>query len=121
VNLGAVQAHRAQFEELHLAREFEDLHEYVGQFVEESATESGERVVVGVEAGGEIAEGDGVVGGAFDPAAGEVAGGVAIDQEAEHDFGVVGGTAAACVGPGQLAEVQFFHGFYDEACQVIFR
>ena len=66
------------------------------------------------------AQADGVVGGPLDFAAGEHAIRIAIDQQAEQDFRMVGGAAAACVGAGEWAQVDSLHGFDNEARQMVF-
>ena len=85
VNLGAVEADGTQLQELHFLRQFEHLDKNTGKFFEKAPPEGGQRVVVGVAAGAEVAEGDGVVGGPLDLAAGEDAIRIAIDQQAEQD------------------------------------
>ena len=117
--LGAVETDCTECEKLHLVRQFEHLQEYATQFVEKAAAEAGQRVVVGVAAGGEVVGGDGIVGGAFDAAAGESGGGVAVDQQAEQDFGMVGGAAAPGVGAGETGKVKLLDGFDNETRKMI--
>lgn len=73
----------------------------------------------GVAACGKVAKGDGIVGGAFDAAAGKSGGGVAVNKQAEQDFRVVGGAAATGVGAGERAEVDLFDGFDNETRKMI--
>ena len=58
MDLGAVKAHRAKLAQLHLLRHFEHLHKKSCELVEKTAAERGERVVIRVAVGSDMAKGD---------------------------------------------------------------
>jgi len=57
VHLGAVQADRAQLEQLPLLGQLQHLHEEAREFVQKAPTKCGQRVVVRVAARGNVAKG----------------------------------------------------------------
>ena len=81
MDLGAIKAHGAQFEQLQLLRVFEPLHKETGPFVEETSAEGRQGMVIGMVVGGDVAEGNRVIGRPLQPATGEDASGVAINQD----------------------------------------
>ena len=72
-----------------------------------------------VAALGDVAKRDRVVGGAFELAAGEYPGGVAVDQNREQGGRMVRLGAASGVLPRQFSQIKTVDHFDDEACQVI--
>lgn len=81
VHLGAVKADRAQFEQFHFLCQLQHLYKQGFQFTEKAPAERGQGIVVRMAAGRNVAEGNRVMGGALQFAAGEHAGGVAIHQQ----------------------------------------
>ncbi len=120
-NLGAVQAHRAHAQQLHLVRHLQHLDKQLGEFTQKAATKGGQGVVVGVGACGNVAKGDRVEGGPLDLAAGEHACGVAIDQQGEQGGWVMGLGATASVLAGEARDIESINDFDHEAGQVVLR
>ena len=87
MDLGAIQRHRAQFQNPHLARHAEHLHEQRLDLFEEAATEIGDGVVVGMLIGGDEAERYRIMGRPFQAAAGKYPGGIAVDDQAQQQPG----------------------------------
>lgn len=85
MQLGAVEADGAELEQLHLPCQLQHLKEDPGQLIEEALAGAGRGVVIGVTACGEVAKSERVVCGALDPAAGDGAGGITVDQQAEQN------------------------------------
>ena len=83
LELGAVQGDGAKLEQLHLAGQQQHLYEQLFQFRQKAAAKGGQRVMVGMGIGGQVAERHRVIGGTLDLAAGDHPGGVAVDQQAQ--------------------------------------
>ena len=88
--LGAVEGERAELDQAGLLTEPQSLHEQLGQRLEVAAAKAGDRAVVGVLVGAQHAHGDIAVGGLLELARGGRGGGVAVDQELQHQARVVG-------------------------------
>ena len=84
----------------------QDLHEERLERFAEATAEGGEGVVVGMAVAGEVTKGDGVVGGHFDAAAGEYAGGITVDKQTHQAGGVIGIAAASGVGAFDVGETE---------------
>ena len=95
------------------------LHKQACQFVNEAATKSGQGVVVGVVASGNVAKGDRVIGGCFQLATGEHPGAVAVDQNGQQSGWVVRLGAASGVLTGQACQIQAIDDFHHEARKVV--
>lgn len=121
VDLGAVQAHRAEAADLVLAGDLQHLGKDRFELLGEPPPEGAERVVVGMGVGGDEAKGQGVVGRPLNLAAGEAAGGVAVDQQCQQGGRVVGQTAPPSVGSLQLTKIKIFHHLDHIARQVALR
>ena len=65
-DLGPVEGHAAQLDESHPFRDLQPLDDQALKHVEIPLAEAGDRVVVGVLVGGEVAKGDILEGGALD-------------------------------------------------------
>ncbi len=91
--LGAVQGDAAHLDHAEPGREVQGLGEQVGQGVEVTAAEPGDRAEVRGLVGGQEPERDVVGALALDRPRGADAGGVAVDQQAHHESGVVGRVA----------------------------
>jgi len=63
VNLGAIERHRTQFQQAHLARQHQHFDEDAPDLLEKTAPEGSQRVVIGVAVGGDEAEGNRVIRG----------------------------------------------------------
>ena len=118
VELGAVQTYAAQLEQLHLLGQFKHLQEQALELLQKAATERGDGV--GVTALGDVAKRHRVVGGAFELAAREDAGGVAVDQDRQQGRRVVRFGAAPRLSPDQLGQIKWVDYFHYEARQMIF-
>jgi hypothetical protein len=120
-DLGAVDGDGdiANLQDLGAGGEFEDLMEGGGgrRFV--FAAELADGVVVGVGVGGEEAHGDVFKGERFDAATGECAGGIAVNQQAEHHAGRVLGVAGAALIGMCKAQIQRFDRVHDEMDHVV--
>ncbi|KAG1223495.1 hypothetical protein G6F67_009633 [Rhizopus microsporus] len=84
VNLGTVQTHRAQLQQLHFLSHFQHLDKNTGQLIQETAAEARQGVVIRVLVRGDEAKRHRIVGRPLDLAAGEDARGIAVDQQREQ-------------------------------------
>lgn len=124
LQLGAVDGHVARLDESRAPAQFERLDEELGERLEMLLAEAGDGVVIRMLVGGEVAEGDAVVGGLLDAARTGEAGGVAIEQQPREHFRVIARGAAAVLAPvgfQNRIEIQLADDLGDEAGQVIFR
>jgi hypothetical protein len=100
----------------------ERLYEQGRKAVEVAAAEARQGGVIGVLIGGQVAEGDVVVGGPFDGAGARDADAIAVEQQAGHQEGVIGGESTgvfAVVIGVEGGQVEFAHDIGDEAGQMI--
>ena len=109
MDLGAVETDRAKLEQLHLLGQFEHLDKQAFQFAKKAAAKVSQRVVIGMAAGGDVAEGHRVIRGALKPSAGEHARGVAIDQDRQQCGRMVCFRAASGVLPGETGKIQLVY------------
>ena len=121
VNFGAVEADRPEAGELVLVGDLQHLDKGRFELLAETAAKGGQGVVIGVLVAGEVAEGERVVGGAFDLAVGKGAGSIAIAQQAEQSGRGVGITAATRIRTFDLGEVEVLDHGGNVAGQVGFR
>jgi len=77
--------------------------------------------VVRMEIAGNVAEGGSLIGGSFEFARGEGAGGIAVGEEAEEQFGGVGRSASGTVACVDCREVKLGNHVNDEAGEVVGR
>ena len=77
--------------------------------------------MVGMEVAGNEAEGGSLIGGSFEFARGEGAGGVAVGQQAEEEFRSVGSSASRLVAIVDGREVEMGNHVDDEASEVVGR
>ena len=119
VNLGAVQTYRAYLEQLHFLGQFQHLQEQAFELLQKAAAEAGDGVVVGVAAFGDVAKRYRVVGGAFEFAAGEYPGGVAVHQDREQCCRVVRLGTAPRVLPRQIGQIKPVDHFHNKPRQMI--
>ena len=68
---------------------------------------------------GDVAEGDGVVGGRLDLPARPDSGGVPVEEECQEHPGIVGHGASTCVGRSQRTKIELPDYFHHEAGKVI--
>jgi hypothetical protein len=88
-----------------------------------AAAKVDDRVVIGMEPGGDEAEGDAVVGRPLDGARGSDAGGVAREEQREEDGRMVGRGAVRpeCVDDEDGREIELINNLNNEAGEVVFR
>ena len=89
VDLRPVEADRSQFQNPHLAREQQNPNEQPLDLLEKPPPKRGDRVVVGVVVGGDVAERHAVVSCALQLAARKPPGRVAVNQNAQQHSGVM--------------------------------
>jgi len=75
--------------------------------------------VVRMAVRGDVAEGDGVVGGGLDLPARPDSGDVPVEEQCQEHSGIVGHGASTCVGRSQRTEVELPDGFHHETGKVI--
>ena len=83
VDLRAIQRHRAHLQDAHFPRHAQNLDEQSLDLLEKALAKRGDRVVIGMVVGGDVAERHRIVGRPLQLAAREDAGGVPIDDQAE--------------------------------------
>jgi len=113
-NLGAVQRDVPQLEQLHLARQQQNLHEQFLHLLQKTGPEVRQRVVVRVGVGRHEPEGHRVAGRPLDLAAGVHPAGAAVDQQAQQHRRVVRLRASLRVLARQLAQVELLDHFHHE-------
>ena len=94
-DFSAVDGDGAELEQLEFAGQLEGFEEAFGEERAVLPAKGAEGVVVGIGVGAEEAHGDILPGGALDAAGDEEAGGIAINEQAEHHGGRVLGVAGA--------------------------
>src|SRR5258706_9833228 len=119
MELGPVQADRAQFQHTRLLSEQEDLYEEILQFWQESAPKRGERIVVRMEIAGNEAKWHGLIGGTLNLARTEHSCRIAIEQQAQQHFGGVGFPTARPIAGIQSREVKQGHTVHHETGQMV--
>jgi len=97
-DLRAIQTHVSKCEQTHLGRKDQYLGKKRLQFAEKPATKMGDRVVIWLLIGRDIAKSDGVPGGFFEPTRRERACRIPIEEKRDQHRGMVSGRAAAPVG-----------------------
>ena len=121
VDLGAIERHGAELQHPHLAGHAEHLHEQRLDLFEEAAAECGDGVVVGMLVGGDEAERYQIVSRTLQVAAGKHADGVAVDNKAQQQPGMVRRLARAPVAAGHRPQVQSLDHFHNEPREVALR
>jgi hypothetical protein len=104
-----------------ISRQHQHLHEQRLDLDQETPTERGDAVVVGLRVRGNEAKRHRIVTSTLDLAAGVHAGGVAVHQQAQQHRRVIGRTATSSVLPHKFAQVHLFDDLYNEAGQVVLR
>ena len=99
VDLRAVEADRSHLQHAHLAREQQHADEQPLDLLEKAPPKRGDRVVVGVVVGGDVAERHAVVSRPLKLAARKHPGGVAVNQNPQQHPGMVRRRAGAAIGP----------------------
>ena len=89
VDLGAVDRHRAEPQQAGFARQQQNLHEGRLERSFVGAAEDGDRIVIGVQVGGDEPHRDVAVGRPLDPAGRKDAVGVAVNQQRQHQPGMI--------------------------------
>jgi hypothetical protein len=102
MKLGAVKTDGAQLEQFHFLGQFQHLHKQRFQFGEKAPAEGGQRVMVRMAAGGDVAKGNRIIGRSFKPAAGEHARGIAIHQDRQQGGRMMRLRASSRVLTGQV-------------------
>ena len=120
MELGAVKTDHAQFEQFHFLGQFQHLHKQAFQFAEKAPPEGGQRVVVRMAAGGNVAEGNRIISRSLQPAAGEDARGVAVHQDRQQGGRMMRLRASSRVLTDEVGQVQLIDHFDHKPRQVIF-
>jgi len=120
-HLGAIQSDPAQLHQIHFPRQQQNLDKQSLNLRKEAAAEGGNRVMIRMRVGRQITERNRVVGGAFNLAAGEDAGRVSINQQAEQYARMMGPRTAPGILPGELRQIELINHFNDEPGQVFLR
>ena len=97
------------------------LDEQVFQFHQKGLAEIGQGVVIRMGFRRQKAEGHRIVGGPLDLAAGEHAGGIAINQQSQQYRRMVRRRSPSAVTAHQSAQIQLLDDFDDESSQVVVR
>ena len=119
MNLGAIQTDVAQLQNpSHLGQQ-QHLDEQVFQFGQEGFAKVGQRIMIGVQVAGDKAKGHGFVGRAFNLARREHAGGVAVEQQGQQDFGRVRLPAARTISRIKGRQVELGDRVHHKARQVV--
>jgi hypothetical protein len=121
VDLGAVERDRAQLQHPHLAGKLQYLDEQCLDLLEEAPPEHGDRVVVWVLIGSSEAECHRIIRRPLQLAAGEHAGGVAVDQDAQQHRRVVGGLTGTAVAAKHRPQIQARNHLHHEPRQMLLR
>lgn len=121
VDLGAIQANPANLQQLHFLCQFQHLHEQVLQLTQETAAEVRQSIVVRMTACCKITEGDGIVGGLFQFAAGKHAVGVTVDQNGQQRGRMISLAASTRILLHQARDIQLLNHLNDKAGEVSFR
>jgi hypothetical protein len=87
MDLGSIQADVAQLQHTSHLGQQQHLHEQILQLGQERFAKGGQSIVIGVQVAGDEAEWHGLIGRPFQLAGTKDAGGIAIEQQAEQDFG----------------------------------
>ncbi len=120
-DLAAVQRDVAEVEHAQGAGDQQDLHHQPFDLFQEPFAEGVQRVVVGVLVCGHKAEGDRIVGGVFQLAAGEHARGVAVNQNGQQQCRVIRIAPAGAVGAFHGLQVQLIDNLNNKSRQVMLR
>jgi hypothetical protein len=113
-DFGPIQRDGAHLQEAHVAGEGQELPEAGGDQRGVFAPEVGDRIVVGMQVGAQVAHGEVLVGGALDLARAHDPVAVAVDEDGQHHPGRVLGIARAAVVDLRAGEVEFLHDFPHE-------
>ena len=119
-DFGAIKGDGADFEQFEFAGEEEGFEE---GFLDEGvvfAAEGADGIVVGMGVGADEADGEVLIGGVFDAAGAEQAGGVAVDEEGEHHGGRELGIAGAPLVDAAMVEAQGGDGINHKVGEIIF-
>ena len=106
VDLRAVEADRSHLQHAHLAREQQHADEQPLDLLEKAPPKRGDRVVVGMVVGGDVAERHAVVSRPLKLAARKHPGGVAVNQNPQQHPGMVRRRAGAAIGADHAAKIE---------------
>src|SRR5436853_6858688 len=121
VDLGAVERDRAQLQHAHLTGELQDLDEQRLDRLEEAPPERRNGVVVRVLIGRNEAERDRIISRPLQLAAGEHAGGVAVDQDAQQNRRMIRRLTGTAIAAGHRPQIQAGDHLYHKAGQMLLR
>ena len=121
VDLRAVKADRSHLQHAHLARQQQNPNEQPLDLLEKPPPEHGDRVVVGVVVGGDVAERHAVVSCALQLAARKHPRGVAVNQNAQQHSGVMRRRTGAAIGADHTAKIEPVDHLDDKARQMSLR
>jgi len=114
VDLGPIQCHRAQLQHTHLACHAQHLHEQRLDLLEKTPPERGNRVVIGMLIGGDEAQRHRIIGRPLQLAARKHAGGIAIDEDAQQQLGMVGCLPRSTIAAGHRPQIQLRDHLHNE-------
>src|SRR5665647_2168823 len=117
----SVKADPPQLEQPHLLSNGKNLYKHYGQLGEKALAECSYRVMVRMGIDGYEAEGDRVIGGAFQLATGKHTGRVAIKQECHQHSRMIWPITAASIRFLKETEVKLLDNFNNETGKMLFR
>ena len=121
VYLRAVEADRAHLQHAHLARKQQHTDEQPLDLLEKPPPERGDRVVVGVVVGGDVAERHAVVSRPLQFAAGKHPRRIAVNQDAQEHPGRVRRRAGAAISADHAAKIEPVDHLHDKPRQMSLR
>jgi hypothetical protein len=121
VYLRAVEADRAHLQNAHLARKQQHADEQPLDLLEKAPPKRGDRVVVGVVVGGDVAERHAVVSRPLQLAARKHPGGVAVNQNPRQHPGMVRRRAGAAISADHAAKIEPVDHLHDKPRQMSLR
>ena len=121
VDLRAVEADRSHLQHAHLARKQQHADEQPLDLLEKAPPKRGDRVVVGVVVGGDVAERHAIVSRALELAARKHPGGVAVNQNPQQHPGMVRRRPGSAIGADHAAKIDLVDHLDDKAGQMPLR
>jgi hypothetical protein len=105
---------------IHLPGDAQNLSEQRRQLGQEAFAKRTQRIMIGLLVGGDVAKGNRVMSGGLDAPARIHAGGVAVNEQAQHHRRMVGRRAGTPILFGQRRQIQLINDVDYKARQMIF-